>query len=358
MTIEMKSLIEKIVNLKEKDVGQTEENVKQKIVVPLLELLGHKREDLEFEYRTKSGQGKIDIFIRNVPADCKVLIDTKNYTEDLNDHIEQIKEYTFVEAALLAVIANGTEIRIYSPLRGVAFERSLLYSLKRQDLDKESVWAKLSDLLHKDSLQGRNTIKKIEEREREIKDALSQEDDLKENYNSRGEGINSEIETKEEELERLKTEKGNLAKEEVDKIARLWDAIDLPLSLFRISPQESYNIIASVQEPAEYQRKARRVTLGELVDAGLIKDGQILYFYHTRLFKDEQAKILAPSNRLEYRQDGRTYSISELAKILLIKHGFKRDENSVAGPQYWKTEEGKLLDDLNEEVRRKRGDRS
>lgn len=356
--MEMKSLIEKIVNLKEKDVGQTEENVKQKIIVPLLELLGHKREDLEFEYRTRSGQGKIDIFIKNVPADCKVLIDTKNYTEDLNDHIEQIKEYTFVEAALLAVIANGTEIRIYSPLRGVAFERSLLYSLKRQDLVKESVWLKLSGLLHKDNLQNKSVIKKIEAREKEIKDALSQEEDLKQNYNSKGEGIVSEIETKEEEIERLKTEKDNFAKEAEAKIAKIWEAIDLPLDLFRIYPQESYDIISSVQEPAEYQQKARRVTLRELVDAGLIRDRQILYFYHTRLFKDSQAKVLASSNKLQYMENGIIYSVSELAKILLKKHGFKSDEHGVAGPRYWKTEEGALIDDLNEEVRKKRGDRN
>ena len=80
-----------------------------------------------------------------MPPDCKVIIDTKNY-------IEQIKEYTFDEAALLTVIANGAEIRIYSPLRGAAFERSLLYSIKRQDLSKESLWKILSDLLHNDNL--------------------------------------------------------------------------------------------------------------------------------------------------------------------------------------------------------------
>ena len=134
--MDIKQAIERIAKLRESDIGTTEENVKQKVIVPLLELLGHKRENLEFEYRTRRG-GKIDIFIKNVPPDCKIIIDTKNYDENLNKYIEQIKEYTFDEAALLAVIANGTEIRIYSPLRGVAFERSLLYSFNRPELDKE-----------------------------------------------------------------------------------------------------------------------------------------------------------------------------------------------------------------------------
>ena len=78
--------IEKISILRENEIGPTEENVKQKIVVPLLELLGHKRENLEFEYRTRRG-GKLDIFIKNVPGDCKVIIDTKNYTENLDGEL-------------------------------------------------------------------------------------------------------------------------------------------------------------------------------------------------------------------------------------------------------------------------------
>jgi len=87
--METKQSVERISKLTEKDIGPTEENVKQKIIVPLLELLGHKRENMEFEYRTKSG-GKIDIYIKNVPPDCKVIIDTKNYNENLNGHLEQI----------------------------------------------------------------------------------------------------------------------------------------------------------------------------------------------------------------------------------------------------------------------------
>lgn len=353
----MKAAIEKIVKLKESSVGPTEENVKQKIVVPLLELLGHERENLEFEYRTRSGRGKIDILIKNVPLDCKVIIDTKNYTESLGDHIEQIKEYTFDEAALLAVIANGTEIRIYSPLRGVAFERSLLYSFERRDLAKESVWIMLSNLLHKENLQNRTVIKKIEEREREIKDALSSEEDLKQNYDDKIESIDGDIEAKEEEIDRLRTERETLTKEQDAEITKIWDSIDLPSDLFKAVLLPISGAVTPVGTPAEYTTRAMRVTLQELVDADLVKDGQILYFYHTRLFRNEQAQILAPSNKLKYRRDGRVYSTSELAKVLLIKHGFKRDEHGVAGPRYWKTKDGELLDDLNEKVRQKRGDR-
>lgn len=349
--------LKKIASFNENDIGPTEENVKQKIIVPLLILLGHKREDLEFEYRTRRG-GQIDIFIKNVPADCKVLIDTKNYSENLTDHIEQIKGYTFDEAALLAVIANGAEIRIYSPLRGVEFERSLLYSIQRKDVVKDSVWQTFSSLLAYENLQNKNAIKVIEVREKEIKDTIAEEEKIDEEYTGRIETIDADIEAKEEEIEQLKKDREILTKEMENKKSQIWNSIGLPLELLKIPQTATYvRTTGPIGTISEYTRKAGRVTFQELVDAGLIKNGQTLYFYNTRFFKEEQAQIIAQSNRLKYKNDGKIYSTSELAKVFLIKHHFKRDDHGVAGPKYWKTEDGKLLNDINEQLRRQRGDR-
>lgn len=102
--------------------------------------------------------------------------------------------------------------------------------------------------------------------------------------------------------------------------------------------------------------RGRRVTFNELISAGLLRDGQVLYFYHTRPFTNERAQVIASSNQLKYEGDGRAYAISELAKILFPKYGFKEQE--VQGPKYWKTEDGKLLHDLNEQIRKQRGDRT
>lgn len=347
--MEIKQAIEKISKLKESDIGPTEENVKQKVIVPLLELLCHKRENLEFEYRTRSG-GKIDIYIKNVPSDCKVIIDTKNYNENLNDYLEQIKNYTFDENALLTMIANGIEIRIYSPLRGVAFERSLLYSIKRQDLNKESTWNILSDLLHNDNLQNRNVFKKIEERERQIKDAMANEEHLKEEYESKIEGIESDIETKEEEIGQLKTERENLEKKAENKILEIWNTLGLTRDSFR-TPAPPVGIRPFAPSPVSLG-KARKVTLQELVDAGLVNNGQTLYFFHGRVFKEEQAEIVANQNKLKYKGDGNLYSVSVIAANIDRKLGLKHDVHGVAGPRYWQTEGGKLLHDLNETVRR------
>lgn len=352
--IERKEPICRVAELRKSDIGPTEENVKQKVIVPILELLGHTRESLEFEYRTRRG-GKIDIFIKtSVPSDCRVIIDTKNYDENLNNHIEQIKEYTFDEAALLTIIANGTEIRVYSPLRGVAFERSLLYSVGRQDLVKDSVWATLSGLLHIENLQSRNVIKCIDDRERQIKDAIAREDLLTQEYEETVEGIDSDIESKEEQIEGLTMRKDTLTEELKSKISEIWLALDLPPDLFKAPARVPAT--SRTHQTSEGVR-GRRVVLQELVEANLIRDGQTLYFYHTQLFREEQGEVMASENKVRYKADGRAYSVSDLAKVLLTKYGFKHDEHGVAGPRYWKTEGGALLNDLNEQVRARRGDR-
>ena len=103
--------------------------------------------------------------------------------------------------------------------------------------------------------------------------------------------------------------------------------------------------------------KARKVTFEELISAGLLQDGQVLYFYNTQPFTDERAQVIVSSDKLKYERDGHTYSKSELAGILLEKHGFKRGDYPVQGPKFWKTEAGRLLDDLNEEIRIQRGER-
>src|SRR4030042_1942317 len=283
--MEIKQAIERIAKLRESDIGPTEENVKQKVIVPLLELLSHKRESLEFEYRTRRG-GKIDIFIKNVPTDCKVIIDTKNYNENLNDYIEQIKEYTFDEGALLTVIANGTEIRIYSPLRGVAFEKSLLYSFKRQDLGEESVWNTFSDLLHYDNLATRKALAKISEREREIRDAMMKEEHFRKELDDKISVIDGGIEIREDEIEQLQSEKENLQKETEAKVSEVWNAVGLPLDLFRYPTLAPTHARTPIEQPYEETRKAGRVSLKELVDAALIRDGQTLYFHNTRTFKE------------------------------------------------------------------------
>ena len=155
------------------------------------------------------------------------------------------------------VIANGNEIRIYSLLRGVAFERSLLYSIKSQDLCKEPVWKILSDLLGRDNLQSKIVLKKIEEREREIKDAMTNETRLKEEYENRIGGIKSDIETRQEEIEQLRKEKENLEKEMNNRISEIWNTLGLPIDLFTQTPTLKMTTDIEVPLPERYKLRLK-----------------------------------------------------------------------------------------------------
>ncbi len=354
--MEAKQAIERITKLTQKEIGPTEENVKQKVIVPMLELLGHNRDSLQFEYRTKSG-GVMDIFINDVPGDCKVIIDTKNYRVDLDDYVEQIRQYTFDENALLSVLANGTEIRIYSPLKGVAFQRSLLYSFKRQDLASQHVWGKLSDLLHKDNLQNRVVLGKIEEREREIRNALATEESLRQKCDTELASIDRDIDSEEEEIRQLKEEKDRLAGELKAKTSEIWAELDLPMAFHETLAAVPSGGVIGIRLPPPVPPPARRVRLQELVDEGLLRDKQALYFHHSRVLEGEEAEVVVQSNKLRYRADGVLYSVSALAKYLLVKHQVTRSKHGFQGPKYWITEGGKLLHDLNEQIRARRGDR-
>lgn len=358
--VDIKYEREKIAKYTKDDIGTTEENVKQKFMVPLLELLGHKREDLEFEHPTR--RGRIDIFIKkNVPHDCRVIIDTKAYHEDLDQpkYIEQLKDYALDENSLIAILVNGVELRIYSSLRGVAFEQSLLYCIKREDIIKEDVWKKIINLLEISNLKSRKVPDFVNERERAIRENLIKEEEILQEFESKIEGIGSDIEIKEEEIENLKEEKRKLEKETNEKVNSIWEELSLKrYSYKKILPLlESELETPSMQNPSEPRRIAKRVYLTDLVQKGLISDGQILHLFYRQAIPEVKAKIVASENKLQYLEDGKKYAISDLAKILLRKHGYITHNYSVQGPLYWQTEDGRTLNELNEIIRQERGDR-
>ena len=80
-------------------------------------------------------------------------------------------------------------------------------------------------------------------------------------------------------------------------------------------------------------RKKRKASLIELVNAGGLDEGQILHLrdYHRRDIPDSEATL----HQGGLLRDGIKYSMSDLAKKLLKKQGYKSD--SVRGPAHWFT---------------------
>lgn len=129
-----------------------------------------------------------------------------------------------------------------------------------------------------------------------------------------------------------------------------------------VTPNDILRIILGLDSDThkpERHQKARIVTFKELESKGLINDGQILYLYspsHGK-FPDEQGQVVAASNELKYLKDGKLYAKARLAGELLFKRGLIHNK-SIQGPKYWITDKDKVLFDLEEEVRKLRGDRA
>lgn len=251
---ELKKCIEQIAKLTREEIGRSEENVKQKIVVPLLECLGHHRNQLDFE--CGSGSKRIDIIIRELPIDCKVIIDTKNYDEDLSVHLEQIGLYAFQEGAILALIINGEEIRIYDPFfRGFSFRDSLLYSLRRDELANDKNVEILYKLLLRGSLETKKVKDCIVAREQEIMSAYSQIEKIKENFENNKKKLLDEKENLIKQIDeiqskiRKRTEEINqLDLEKYNEINQILNRTRLPY--IRTTPQEL--------QPSEVQKLRER----------------------------------------------------------------------------------------------------
>ncbi len=107
--------------------------------------------------------------------------------------------------------------------------------------------------------------------------------------------------------------------------------------------------------------KLEIIYIKKLVDVGLLKNGQKLYFSPEprKKYEKEYAIIdynLEPTKFGEKNHnlilyDGTKGSPSYLAKILIKKHGSK-GLNEPQGTIYWKTEDGNTLDELNDKARR------
>ena len=212
---DLKQKLQEIANLEFGEIGKSEENVKQKIAVPLLDALGHHRNQLDFEYGIRAK--RVDIFIKGLPIDCKVIIDTKNYNEELNKHLIQILEYAFHERALLAVIANGIEVRIYSTFfkEAGSSEKTLLYSIKRNDLANDLNVEILYALLSRENLENKKVKEYIEKRELEIIDAHSKIEKIKKQYKIKRKELSNEKESLIQEIDKIQ-----------DKISHITDEIN------------------------------------------------------------------------------------------------------------------------------------
>ena len=93
-------------------------------------------------------------------------------------------------------------------------------------------------------------------------------------------------------------------------------------------------------------RRRPKADLEILVSAGALEADETLELrdYQGRRINDREASVAG--NHLLF--DGKKYSMSNLAQILLKRHGY--ESKAVRGPAFWYTKRGRSIKDLWDEV--------
>ena len=152
-----------------------EENVKNMLTVPLLEILGWKKvQNMDFEHpvlRNKRADIALLLDKKNNMPD--VIVETKKLHEPLDSHITQALLYAFDKGIELVVLTNGDELRVYKSFipKTTESERMIVRpSIKRTELSHN--FDKLKKIL------GIDEFKAETERIEQIGDQLISEEEF------------------------------------------------------------------------------------------------------------------------------------------------------------------------------------
>jgi len=147
-----------------KDQGKAEENVKIKLTIPLLKLLGYNEQrDMDFEHHVRNKKADIALVIHNKP---RLIVETKDLDVVLDNYIDQALDYAQKKGTEWVILTNGVEIRLYkSFMVGIPQEDRLLFSTTLKELPE--TFPKLEEYISKKNLSTEKRLKEEAEHKRE-----------------------------------------------------------------------------------------------------------------------------------------------------------------------------------------------
>lgn len=167
--------IEKLNNLANTDFTnfiQSENNVKYKIVIPFLQAFNHVELDLEH-----AAQGsRIDINIGN-----RIIVETKALGININNHVQQLSDYSGKELPVLAILTNGRHFRIYSPQwrHRRTFAEKVIYEFQLKDLTDLKLLSRLEKIIGFSNYENDEFFDHVENREKEIMQVVKEIERIK-----------------------------------------------------------------------------------------------------------------------------------------------------------------------------------
>ena len=135
----------------------SEEDVKNKVVLPMLRAFGYG--DSEFNYERRTGRGYVDVVVEGLPVG--IVVETKSPRTRLDDYVDQLESYVFHKhthdrSATIAILTDGNQFRIYGvtdDLRKGALPKHEICSFRREQLGDPSFVDRLLPLLAREQNQ-------------------------------------------------------------------------------------------------------------------------------------------------------------------------------------------------------------
>jgi hypothetical protein len=149
----------KLADLADMSIGPREEDVKFKVVAPLLRLLGFT--DLDFSFETPADLGRVDIIVRGFPVG--VVVECKRRDARLEDCVSQVERYvretmTHQHEAMIAVLTNGRRFLVYTvlgPIHKNELKNHVVLVFLRAQLKEANTQRQLTSLLSQSVVGGR-----------------------------------------------------------------------------------------------------------------------------------------------------------------------------------------------------------
>lgn len=136
---------------------------KQAIVLRLLSVLGWNQYDVnEVRPEYSTGSGRVDYSLRLSDVN-KAFIEVKRTRESLDDHQEQLLNYSFHEGIKLSVLTNGLTWWFYLPLREGSWEQRRFYTVDLLQQSPDDISRRLVDFLSKDNVDSGAAIENAEQ---------------------------------------------------------------------------------------------------------------------------------------------------------------------------------------------------
>lgn len=158
-----------------------EAQAKEWIIRPILDLLGWGRREITPEYGV--GTRRVD-YALEINGDNEVFIEAKKPREKLENHQEQLLDYSFKEGVDLAILTNGIAWWFYLPLKKGAWNDRKFYMIDILEQEIKDIVDKFGLLLSQQNVKSGKAVQHAESILKSIQREKILEECLPEAWNS------------------------------------------------------------------------------------------------------------------------------------------------------------------------------